>query len=129
MFSSVSKEWKQAHSQARFAILQVLIEAGQDFVSVKASIGDDGNPDLQLTLNRTKIESSGKPAIQQFSDVADESNLNKNVEYKNEKTISNHDGKCNESANVNVSEGPSGMKNTDDQVIGGESHVKDKNFP
>ena len=34
--------------------------------------------------------------------------------------------KCNESANVDVSEGPSGMKNTDGQVIGGESHVKDK---
>ena len=52
--------------------------------------------------------------------------LQMKMEYKNEKTISNHDGKCNESANVNVSEGPSGMKNTDDQVIGGESHVKDK---
>merc|ERR1719420_2349564 len=43
-----------------------------------------------------------------------------------EETISNHDGNSNESANVDVSEGPSGIKSTDYQVIGGESHVNDK---
>merc|ERR1712080_386687 len=51
---------------ARFVILQVLIEAGEGFVSVKAVTGDDGKPDLLLTMDRTKVESVGKPAIGDF---------------------------------------------------------------
>lgn len=50
----------------------------------------------------------------------------KHVEYKSEKTIPNHDSKSNESANVDINEGPSGMENIEVQVIGGESHVDDK---
>jgi dipeptidyl-peptidase-3 len=66
MYSPASSEWKQAHSQARFVMLQVLIEAGKGFVSVKAITGDDGKPDLLLTMDRTKVESVGKPAIGDF---------------------------------------------------------------
>ena len=66
MYSPSSSEWKQAHSQARFVILQVLIDAGEGFVSVKAVTGDDGKPDLLLTMDRTKVESVGKPAIGDF---------------------------------------------------------------
>ena len=66
MYSPGSSEWKQAHSQARFVILQVLIDAGEGFVSVKAVTGDDGKPDLLLTMDRTKVESVGKPAIGDF---------------------------------------------------------------
>lgn len=50
MYSPASGEWKQAHSQARFVILQVLQEAGENFVSVKEVIGEDGKPDLLLTM-------------------------------------------------------------------------------
>ena len=66
MYSVASNEWKQAHSQARFVILQVLMEAGEGFVSVKAINGDDGKPDLLLTMDRSKVESVGKPAIGSF---------------------------------------------------------------
>jgi len=66
MYSQASGEWKQAHSQARFVILQVLQEAGENFVSVKEVIGEDGKPDLLLTMDRSKLVSVGKPAIGEF---------------------------------------------------------------
>ena len=66
MYSPSSKEWKQAHSQARFVILHVLLEAGQGFVQIKETRGEDGNPDLLLTMDRSKLESVGKPAIGEF---------------------------------------------------------------
>ena len=66
MFSPASEEWKQAHSQARFVILQVLIESGENFVSVKEVAGEDGQPDLLLTMDKSKLESVGKPSIGQF---------------------------------------------------------------
>ena len=42
------------------------MEAGEGFVSVKAITGDDGKPDLLLSMDRTKVESVGKPAIGEF---------------------------------------------------------------
>lgn len=56
----------QAHSQARYAILNVLLEAGEDFVKLEETTGTDGNPDLLLSLDRSKIASVGKPAIAKF---------------------------------------------------------------
>ena len=53
-------------------------------------------------------------------------NVNKHVEYKSERTISKYDVDSNEPSNVDVDEGSSGIKNTEDQVIGGESRVDDK---
>ena len=66
MYSPASEEWKQAHSQARFVILQVLLEAEENFVSVKEVTGEDGKPDLLLIMDKNKVESVGKPAIGQF---------------------------------------------------------------
>ena len=66
MYSPTSEEWKQAHSQARFVILQVLLEAEENFVKVKEVLGEDGKPDLLLTMDKSKVESVGKPAIGQF---------------------------------------------------------------
>ena len=66
LYSPAAEEWKQAHGQARFVILQVLLEAGEGFLSVKQVKGDDGKPDLLLTMDRTKIDSVGKPAIGEF---------------------------------------------------------------
>lgn len=66
MYSPASEEWKQAHSQARFVILNVLAEAGENFVSVKEVTGEDGKPDLLLSMDKNKVESVGKPAIGDF---------------------------------------------------------------
>ena len=67
MYSPGTKAWKQAHSQARFVILQVLLEAGEGFVTVKeVTNANDGKPDLLLSMDRSKLESVGKPAIGSF---------------------------------------------------------------
>lgn len=58
--------WLQAHSQARYVILRVLLEAGEGFVHVEKLTGADGQPDLLLTLDRQKILTVGKPAIAKF---------------------------------------------------------------
>ena len=66
MFSPAAGEWKQAHSQARFVIMQVMLEAGQDFVTIKEVTGEDGKPDLLIVMDRSKIMTGGQPAISQF---------------------------------------------------------------
>ncbi|XP_063801162.1 dipeptidyl peptidase 3 [Pseudophryne corroboree] len=58
--------WRQAHMQARFVILQVLLEAKENFVTVTQKVGADGRPDAQVSLDRNKILSVGRPAIQRF---------------------------------------------------------------
>ena len=35
IYSPATKEWKQAHSQARFVLLHVMLNAGEGFVDVK----------------------------------------------------------------------------------------------
>lgn len=50
--------------QARFAILQVFLEAGPEFCELKYS--KDDLSDLVIFLDRTKIESHGRPAVNKF---------------------------------------------------------------
>ena len=52
--------------QARYVILQVLLAAGHGFVQIKRTTGEDGKPDLLITLDRSKIETVGKDAIGEF---------------------------------------------------------------
>jgi len=66
MFSPTSEEWKQAHSQARFVIMQVMLEAGQDFLTIKECVGEDGKPDMIITMDRSKIQTVGQPAVAAF---------------------------------------------------------------
>jgi len=66
MYSTTAQQWKQAHCHARFVILQVLLEAGDGFASVTDVTGEDGQPDILLSLDRTKLLTVGKPAIAQF---------------------------------------------------------------
>jgi len=66
MFSPASDQWKQAHSRARFVILQVMLEAGNGFCKVEQITGDDGKPDLLLTMDRSKLDTVGGPAIAKF---------------------------------------------------------------
>ncbi|TMS34296.1 hypothetical protein L596_001922 [Steinernema carpocapsae] len=60
------KIWGQAHSRARFALLKVCLAAGNDFVTIQEVTGEDGQPDLLFTVDRKKIEDTGKSAIEEF---------------------------------------------------------------
>ena len=61
-WSPSTQRWGQAHMQARFAILQCMLEAGEDFVSIKRN--EKGETFLQM--DRSKIKTVGKPAIDDF---------------------------------------------------------------
>lgn len=50
--------------QARFAILQVFLEAGKDFCELRST--KDDLSDITIFLDRTKIESHGRPAVNKF---------------------------------------------------------------
>ena len=66
MYNPQTQVWMQAHSQARYVILQVLLDAGQDLVKVAKVTGKDGKDDLLLTLNRSKIRTVGKETLGAF---------------------------------------------------------------
>ena len=52
--------------QARYVILRVLLEC-ENLVSIEQTTNpDDGKPDLIVHLERTRIESVGKPVIGRF---------------------------------------------------------------
>uniref|UniRef100_A0A0N4U2V0 Dipeptidyl peptidase 3 n=1 Tax=Dracunculus medinensis TaxID=318479 RepID=A0A0N4U2V0_DRAME len=65
-YSAETKKWRQAHCYGRFVLLNVCIEAGKGLVTIDEVKGDDGEPDLLFKLDKTKIDSVGKPAIGQF---------------------------------------------------------------
>mmetsp|Transcript_6724 Transcript_6724/g.41073 ORF Transcript_6724/g.41073 Transcript_6724/m.41073 type:complete len:722 (-) Transcript_6724:2944-5109(-) len=60
--------WRQAHMQARYVILRVMLEAGEGFVNVQKieRAEHDGKPDILLTLDREKIVTTGKKCIGEF---------------------------------------------------------------
>ncbi|GBN74813.1 Dipeptidyl peptidase 3, partial [Araneus ventricosus] len=55
-----------AHSQARYVMLQVMLESGEYFVEIEKITGSEDKPDLLLTVDRTKLASVGKKAIGDF---------------------------------------------------------------
>uniref|UniRef100_A0A7E4WD76 Dipeptidyl peptidase 3 n=1 Tax=Panagrellus redivivus TaxID=6233 RepID=A0A7E4WD76_PANRE len=61
-----AKKWGQAHCFARYVLLRVVQAAGQGFVTIEETTGADGQPDLKFSLDRSKIDSVGKPAIESF---------------------------------------------------------------
>lgn len=65
-YSPESQSWRQAHMQARFVILRVLLEAGEGLVTLRHTTGADGRPDAIISLDRSKIRSVGQPAIARF---------------------------------------------------------------
>ncbi|KAK9766092.1 hypothetical protein K7432_005077 [Basidiobolus ranarum] len=62
-YNPTVKKWGQAHMMARYAILRVLLEAGQDFVKIERNTDDT---DAIITLDRGKIMSVGMPAMHTF---------------------------------------------------------------
>jgi dipeptidyl-peptidase-3 len=64
-FTPESNKWRQAHMQARYVILRVLQEI-EGFVEIKECLGEDGQPDLLISLDKSKIKTVGKQAIGQF---------------------------------------------------------------
>jgi len=66
MYQSETKTWMQAHSKARFVILQVLIEAGQGLVTVEEKVGEYGEPDLLINVDKTNIDTVGREAMRDF---------------------------------------------------------------
>lgn len=59
-----SKKWGQPHMQARFSILKTFINAGKDFVSLRST--KDDLSDLEIHLNRDKILSTGRKAVEAY---------------------------------------------------------------
>lgn len=60
MYNPEKKKWGQAHSQARFAILQILEKSG--VITFK----DKGTPDMLIQIHEEKIYTTGKKAIGDF---------------------------------------------------------------
>ena len=52
--------------QARHVILRLLLEGGGDLVKVERVTGSDGKPDILVKLDRSLIETRGKPVIRDF---------------------------------------------------------------
>uniref|UniRef100_V9KGU9 Dipeptidyl peptidase 3 n=1 Tax=Callorhinchus milii TaxID=7868 RepID=V9KGU9_CALMI len=65
-YTPQSKTWRQAHMQARYVILRVLLEAGEGLTSLRHTVGSDGRPDAIISLDRSKISTVGKAAIESF---------------------------------------------------------------
>ena len=64
-----SKKWGQAHMQARFSILQVLLQAGEGLVALHPPGVEKGEGDadkLCVRVDRSKIVSVGRPAMESY---------------------------------------------------------------
>ena len=64
-FNKEDKKWMQAHSNGRYVILQVLLEAGQDFVTIKKSKREEKDW-ISIEVDRSKILTVGLPALKNF---------------------------------------------------------------
>jgi dipeptidyl-peptidase-3 len=77
-YNPATQAWGQAHMQARFALLRVMLEAGAGFVelrggaealdaaAVAAGAVEEGAAGVHVALDRAKIASVGLPAVAAF---------------------------------------------------------------
>ena len=65
-YTPETKGRRQAHMQARYVILRVLLEAGGGLLELKQIEGADGKPDIEVVLARDLISTVGKEAIGAF---------------------------------------------------------------
>ncbi|OJJ41249.1 hypothetical protein ASPWEDRAFT_47868 [Aspergillus wentii DTO 134E9] len=59
-----TQKWGQAHMQARYSILRTFLDAGDDFVKLVHSKEDLS--DLEIHLDRSKILTHGRPAVEKY---------------------------------------------------------------
>ncbi|KAH6691279.1 dipeptidyl-peptidase [Plectosphaerella plurivora] len=64
MWDPKSQKWGQAHSQARYSILQCFLQAGDDFCVLDYK--KDDLSDLQIKLDRSKILTTGRKAVGEY---------------------------------------------------------------
>lgn len=62
-YDPATNNWGQAHMKARYAILRVLLKAGQSFVTITPK---PDYSDAVVQLDRAKIQTVGKQAIGDF---------------------------------------------------------------
>ena len=66
-YTPETKSWRQAHMQARYVILRVLLEAGDGLVSLESGVADDdGKPDVTVRVARDKVATVGRKAVGSF---------------------------------------------------------------
>ena len=66
-YTPSTQEWRQAHMQARYVILRLLLEAGDgNLLSLKEKVGEDGKPDVEVNLDRSLISTVGRKAVGDF---------------------------------------------------------------
>ena len=66
-YTPATKEWRQAHMQARYVILRLLLEAGDGkLLSLEHITGADGKPDVIIHLNRELIATVGRKVVGDF---------------------------------------------------------------
>ncbi|SPN96764.1 probable dipeptidylpeptidase III [Cephalotrichum gorgonifer] len=63
-YDPIKRKWGQAHSQARFSILQAFLQAGDDFC--KLNYKADDLSDLTITIDRSKILTTGRKAVEDY---------------------------------------------------------------
>ncbi|XP_033216227.1 dipeptidyl peptidase 3 isoform X2 [Belonocnema kinseyi] len=63
MYEPSTKAWLQSHSQARYVLMRVCLEAGEDFVKIEETAP---GTNLRLTVNRSKLNTVGRRAVGEF---------------------------------------------------------------
>ncbi|KAI4206880.1 MAG: hypothetical protein LQ348_000773 [Seirophora lacunosa] len=61
-----SRKWGQAHMQARFSILKTFLAAGEGFAALDAAEEDGHLSDLTVRLDRAKILTVGRKAVEAY---------------------------------------------------------------